>query len=160
MTKRDARPLPRVDDLLDALQSYDLFTTLDLRSGYWQLSVSPEDRESTAFVTPTGSWEFLRVPFGLSGAPASFDRAMQIIMSGLNYDSCLCYFDDIIIPSKGVQEHCERLERVLTRLLQHNLRVKASKCCFAAPKVLYLGHTVSAKVFIQTPLRSKLFLNC
>ena len=155
MTKRDARPLPRVDDLLDALQGYDLFTTLDLRSGYWQLSVSPDDREKTAFVTPTGSWEFLRVPFGLSGAPASFDRAMQIIMSGLNYDSCLCYFDDIIIPSKGIQEHCERLEKVLTRLRQHNLKVKASKCCFAAPKVLYLGHTVSAKGIHTDPAKIK-----
>ena len=123
VTKRDARPLPRVDDLLDALQGYDLFTTLDLRSGYWQLSVSLKDREKTAFVTPTGSWEFLCVPFGLSGAPASFDRAMQIIMSGLNYDSCLCYFDDIIIPSKGIQEHCERLEKVLTRLRQHQGRI-------------------------------------
>ena len=128
MTKRDARPLPRVGDFLDALQGYDLFTTQDLRSGYWQLSVSPEDREKTAFVTPTGSREYLRLPFGLSGAPTSFDRAMQIIMSGLNYDSCLCYFDDIIIPSKGIQEHCERLEKVLTRIHQHNLKVKASKC--------------------------------
>ena len=89
-----------------------LFTTLDLRSGYWQLSVSREDGEKTAFVTPAGSWEFLRIPFRLSGTPASFDRAMQIIMSGLNYDSCLCYFDDIIIPSKGIQEHSERLEKV------------------------------------------------
>ena len=103
----DARPLPRVDDVLDALQSYDFFTIIDLLSGYWQLSVSPRDREVTAFVTPTGSWKFLRVPFG---SPASLDRAMQIIISGLNYDSCLCYFDDIIIPSKGIQEHCERLE--------------------------------------------------
>ena len=66
-------------------------------------------------------------------------------MSGLNYDSCLCYFDDIIIPSKEIQEYCERLEEVLTRLRQHSLRVKASKCCFAAPKFLYLGQTVSAK---------------
>ena len=155
VTRRDARPLPRVDDLLDALQGYDLFTTLDLCSGYWQLSVSPKDREKTAFVTPTGSWEFLRVPFGLSGAPASFDRAMQIIMSGLNYDSCLCYFDDIIIPSKGIQEHCERLEKVLTCLRQHNVRVKASKCCFAAPKVLYLGHTVSAKGIHTDPAKIK-----
>ena len=84
VTKRDARPLPRVDDLLDALHSYDLFTSLDLRSGYWQLSVSPHDREKTAFVTPTGSWEFLRVSYGISGVPASFDHAMQIIMSGPN----------------------------------------------------------------------------
>ena len=76
-------------------------------------------------------------------------------MSGLNYDSCLCYFDDIIIPSKGIQEHCERLEKVLTRLRQHNLKVKASKCCFAAPKVLYLGHTVSAKGIQTDPAKIK-----
>ena len=73
VTRKDARPLPRVDDLVDSLQGYDLFSTLDLRSGYWQLSVNPGDREKTAFVTPKGSWEFWRVPFGLSGAPASFD---------------------------------------------------------------------------------------
>ena len=134
-----------VDDLLDALQGYNLFTTLDLRSRYWQLNFNPVDREKTAFVTPNGSWEFLRIPFGLSGAPASFDRAMQIIMSDLNYDSCLCYFDDIIIPSKSIQEQCKRLEKVLECLSHHNLKVKASKCCFSAPKVLYLGHTVWAE---------------
>ena len=113
---------------MHALQGYDLFTTLELRSGYWQLSVRPKDREKTAFVTPTGSGEFLRIPFGLSGANVSFDSAMQIIMSDLNYHSCLCYLDDIIILSKGIQEHCERLEKVLTHLRQHNLKVKASKC--------------------------------
>ena len=118
-------------------------------------SVSHEDKEKNAFVTPTGSWEFLRIPFGLSGAPVSFDHAMQIIMSDLNCDSCLCYFDDIIIPSKGIQEHCERLEKILTRISQHNLRVKASKCCFAAPKVLYLGHTVSAKGIYTDPEKIK-----
>ena len=79
-------------------------------------------------------------------------------MSGLNYDSCLCYFDDIIIPSKGIQEHCERLEKVLTRLRQHNLKVKASKCCLAAPKVLYLGHTVSAKGIHTDPAKMKAVL--
>ena len=70
--------------------------------------------KKTDFGTPTGSWEFLRVPFGLSGDPALFDRAMQIIMSGLYYNSCLCYFDDIVIPSKGIQKHCERLEKAMT----------------------------------------------
>ena len=153
MTKRDARPLPRMDDLLDALQEYDLFTTLDLRSEYWQLSVSPEDREKTAFVTPTGSWQLLRISFGLSGVPASFDHAMQIIMLGLSYDSCLCYFDDIVIPSKGIQEHCEHLEKALTSLRQDILRVKASKCCFGVRKVLYLGHTVSAKGIRTDPTK-------
>ena len=112
VTKREARPLPRVDDLLESLQGYNLFSTLDLRSGYWQLSMTREDQEKTAFATPTGLWEFLRMPFGLSGAPASFDRAIKLVMSGLNYSCCLCYFDDIIVPSNGIKQHCERLETV------------------------------------------------
>ena len=65
------------------------------------------------------------MPFGLSGAPASFDRAIKLVMSGLNYSCCLCYFDDIIVPSNGIKQHCERLETVLSRLQQHNLKVKA-----------------------------------
>ena len=145
ITQREARPLPRVDDLLDALQGYNLFSTLDLRSGYWQLSMDPGDREKTAFITPNGLWEFLRVPYGLSGAPACFDRAIKIAMSGLNYDTCLCYFDDLIVPSTNIKQHCERLESVLDRLRSYNLRVKASKCTFGATKVVYLGHTVSAQ---------------
>ena len=104
------RPLPRVDDLLESLQGYNLFSTLDLRSGYWQLSVTREDQEKTAFATPTGLWEFLRMPLSLSGAPASFDRAIKLVMSGLNYTCCPCYFDDVIIPSNGIKQHCERLE--------------------------------------------------
>ena len=145
VTQRDARPLPRVDDLLDSLQGYKYFSTLDLRSGYWQLDVNPKDRHKTAFVTPQGLWEFVRLPFGLCGAPSTFDRAMKIIMSGLNYESCLCYFDDIIIPSIDINQHCERLGLVLERLQKANLRVKASKCLFGADKVVYLGHTVSAR---------------
>ena len=81
---------------------------------------------------PQGLWEFVRLPFGLCGAPSTFDRAMKIIMSGLNYESCLCYFDDIIIPSIDINQHCERLGLVLERLQKANLRVKASKCLFGA----------------------------
>ena len=143
-TKRDAHPLPRIDDLLDSLQGSTMLSTLDLRSGYWQIGMSPEDREKTAFITPEGLWEFLRMPFGVSNGCATFQRAIQIVLSGLKYDTCLCYFDDIIIPSINLEQQCERLELVLSRFRQHNLRVKASKCCFGADKVTYLGHVVSA----------------
>ena len=143
-TKRDAHPLPRIDDLLDSLQGSTMFSTLDLRSGYWQIGMSPEDREKTAFITPEGLWEFLRMPFGVSNGCATFQRAIQIVLSGLKYDTCLCYFDDIIIPSVDLEQQCERLELVLSRFRQHNLRVKASKCCFGADTVTYLGHVVSA----------------
>lgn len=155
VTRKDAHPLPRVDDLLDALHGSQMFSTLDLRSGYWQLSVDPNDREKTAFVTPDGLWEFLRLPFGVSGGPATFQRAIEIVLSGLNFDTCLCYFDDVIIPSNNLQQHCDRLASVLSRFRKHNLRVKASKCCFGADQVLFLGHVVSAAGVHTDPKKIK-----
>jgi len=145
VTKKDAHPLPRVDDLLDALHGSHYFSTLDLRSGYWQVSVADKDREKTAFITPDGLWEFIRLPFGVCGGPATFQRAIEIILSGLTYDTCLCYFDDIIIPSTSLEQQCERLSAVLSRFRQHNLRVKASKCTFGATHATFLGHVVSSK---------------
>ena len=109
-----------------------MFSTMDLRSGYWQVSVEPRDKEKTAFVTPDGLWEFCRMPFGVSNGCATFERGIEIVLSGLTYETCLCYFDDVIIPSFNLQEHCKRLSSVLTRFQQHNLRVKASKCSFGA----------------------------
>ena len=144
VTKKDAHPLPRIDDLLDALQGSQMFSTLDLRSGYWHVSVDPKNREKTAFVTPDGLWEFLRLPFGVCGGPATFQRAIEIVLSGLTFETCLCYFDDIIIPSCNLQQQCERLSLVLTRFREHNLKVKASKCCFGADQEFFLGHIVSS----------------
>ena len=143
ITKVDAHPLPRVDDLLEALNGNAIFSTLDLRSGYWQVGMHPDDCEKTAFSTPGGLYEFLRLPYGLSNAPATFSRAIGVVLSGLTYAECLCYFDDVIIFSKNMTEHCSRLTSVLNRFREHNLRVKASKCSFGADKVVYLGHTVS-----------------
>ena len=88
ITKKDAHPLPRVDDHLDALHGSCLFSTLDLRSGYWQVSVDPKDREKAAFVTPDGLWEFCRLPFGVTGSCATFQRDIEIVLSGLSYDTC------------------------------------------------------------------------
>ena len=126
--------MPRVDDLLDALQGSCLFSTLDLRSGYWQVSVAPNDRKKTAFVTPDGLWEFCSLPFGITGGCATFQKAIEIVLSGLSYDTCLCYFDDVIVPSTNLQQHCV-----------HKLRVKATKCHFGAKRVRFLGHVVSSK---------------
>ena len=122
-----------------------MFSTLDLRNGYWQVSMSGEDREKTAFITPSGLFEFNRMPFGLSNAPATFSRALGIVISGLTYEQCLCYFDDVIVFSKDIDQHCQRLQAVLTRFREQNLGVKASKCSFGADRVLYLGHTVSSE---------------
>ena len=140
ITRNDADPLPRVDDLLDAVGNAKYFTTLDLKSGYWQIPVHPDDREKTAFVTHGGLYEFNRMPFGLATAPATFQRAMELALAGLTYSICLCYLDDIIIFSDSIAEHCNRLRAVLTRFRQHDLRLNLAKCTFAAKKVHYLGH--------------------
>ena len=113
-TKRDAHPLPRIDDLLDSLKD-QIFSTLNLRSGYWQIGMSHVDCEKTAFITPEELWEFLRMPFGVSNGCATFQRAIQIVLSGLKCDTCLCYFNNIIIPSIDFEQQCESLELVLSR---------------------------------------------
>ena len=136
ITKNNANPLLRADDLFDALSGYNMFSTLDLRSGYWQVSMRPEDREKTARI--------LRMPYGLSTAPATFSSAISIVLSGLLYEIYLCYIDDVIIFAKDIHDHCKRIRIVLQRFRKHNLRIKASKCSFGADKVVYLGHTISS----------------
>ena len=137
--------LPWVDDLLDALQGSCMFSTLDLRSGYWQISMDPKDQHKTAFVTPSGLWEFQSMPFCVSNRCATFQRAIEIVLSGVTYEICLCYFDDVIVPSSNLQQQCDGLALVLERFCKHNLRVKATKCTFGANKYNYLGHVVLAK---------------
>ena len=95
------------------------------------------------------------MPYGLSTAPATFARAIGIILSGLTYDICLCYFDDVIIFSKPIDEHCHCLQSVLQRSYEHGLRVKASKCSFGAAKVVYLGHSVSSAGVHTDPAQIK-----
>ena len=135
--------MPRVADLLDSVGNANYFTKLDLKSGYWQIPVHPDDREKTAFVTQGGLYEFNRMPFGLATAPATFQRAMELVLAGLTYSICLCYLDDVIVFSNTITEHCDRLKTVLSRFLEHKLQLNLSKCTFAARKVYYLGHMIS-----------------
>ena len=143
VTCKDVYPLPRIDETLDTLGGASYFTTLDLASGYWQVPLKEGDRQKTAFSTPTGLWEFTVMPFGLCGAPASFQRLMEIMLTGLNWEMCLVYLDDIIIFSHTFEEHLSRLESVLSRLRTGGLKLNVKKCTFCAPEVKYLGHVVS-----------------
>ncbi|MCG7878320.1 MAG: hypothetical protein JAY78_18545, partial [Candidatus Thiodiazotropha taylori] len=143
-TIKDAYAIPRVDDTLHLLAGAKYFTKLDLRSGYWQVEIKEVDKMKTAFQVGTmGFYEFNRMPFGLCNAPATFQRLMEHCMGEVNLRDCLIYLDDIIIFSSTVDEHLERLEAVFSRLAQHNLKLKASKCEFLRSKVTYLGHVVS-----------------
>ena len=93
-------PLPRIDDILDTLGKAKYFPSLDLASGYWQVELSPKARQKSAFTTHRGLFEFVRMPFGLCNAPATFQRLMQKVLAGLEWNSCFVYLDDILLASK------------------------------------------------------------
>ena len=143
-TVKDAHPLPRIDDLLDALHGAKWFSTLDLKSGYWQVPITEQDKAKTAFRTSSGQlFEFNQVPFGLCNAPATFSRLMDRVLAGLHWETCLFYLDDIIVFSYSWEEHLARLRQVFERLRHANLKLGADKCTFAAKEVNYLGHRVT-----------------
>ena len=116
VTRKDAYPLPRVDDTLDTLAGSKLFSTLDLATGYWQVEVADEDKEKTAFSTPEGLYQFEVMPFGLCNAPATFQRLMDKVLSGLKWYSCLVYIDDIVVVGDSFENHLYNLVGVLKRL--------------------------------------------
>uniref|UniRef100_A0A3B1IG97 Gypsy retrotransposon integrase-like protein 1 n=1 Tax=Astyanax mexicanus TaxID=7994 RepID=A0A3B1IG97_ASTMX len=152
-TRRDAYPLPRIEESLDALAGAKWFSTLDLASGYNQVPVSEKDRYKTAFCTPFGLFEFNRMPFGLCNAPATFQRLMERMFGDCRYQSVLLYLDDVIVFSSSVEQHLERLAEVFSRLQKQGLKVKLSKCHFFQPQVNYLGHVVSREGVATDPAK-------
>ena len=143
VTSKDAYPLPRIDDSLDALGGSQLFSTLDLTSGYWQVELEESAKEKAAFVTRSGLWEWEVLPFGLTSAPSTFERLMETVLRGLHWKTLLIYLDDIIVFSKDLDTHLERLGEVFNRLAQAGLKLKPSKCTLFNKRVQYLGHVVS-----------------
>ena len=155
-TVKDAHPLPRIDDLLDALHGARWFSTLDLKSGYWQVPIMERDKEKTAFRTSRGQlYEFNQVPFGLCNAPATFSRLMDRVLSGLHWETCLFYLDDIIVFSSTWEEHLARLRQVFERLRHANFKLGAEKCTFTAKEVTYLGHRVTERASSQIQCSSR-----
>ena len=148
ITKSDTFPLPRIDDLLDRLGKARYFSTLELASGFWQIRMELSSQEKTAFVTPHGLYEFRVVPFGLTNAPAVFQRLIQQVLIGLNPtegdDFVTAYIDDILIFSPTLCDHLQHLRRVIDRLREVNLKLKPTKCKFVRESVDYLGHVITA----------------
>ena len=123
-TVKDAHPLPRIDNLLDALHGAKWFSTLDLKIGYWQVPITEQDKAKTAFRTSSGQlFEFKQVPFGLCNAPATFSRLMDRVLAGLHWETCLFYLDDIIVFSSTWEEHLARLREVFERLRHAKLKL-------------------------------------
>jgi len=127
MTK-DKFPLPKIDTCLDTLNGCEFFLTCALHWGYWQTKIDERNCNKTAFVTCKGQWRFKVLSFGLANALSQFARILELVMSGLTYDVCLVYLDDILVFSKTFDEHLERLATVFDRLDRYSLKLKPSKC--------------------------------
>ena len=143
-TKVDAYPLPHIEDSLNTLGGERFFCSLDLASGYWQVEMDAADREKTAFVTQGGLYEFRVMPFGLVNAPATFERLMERVLRGIAWSECLVYLDDILVFGPDFGTTLARLEKVLDRLGEAGLKLKAKKCQLFQEEILFIGHIVSA----------------
>jgi hypothetical protein len=143
VTVRDAYPIPRIDDTLDALEGAKFISTLDLKSGYWQVEMDPKSQAMTAFISHRGLFEFKVMPYGLMNAPATFQRLMDIVLAGLKWQCCLVYIDDVIIYSRTFNQHINDLTGVFEALRNANLTLKASKCHFCRNEIKYLGHIIT-----------------
>ena len=142
-TVKDSYPIPRMDECLDSLGEARVFSTLDCNAGYWQIPVAREDRGKTAFTCHWGAYQCKRLPFGLSNAPATFQRAMDMILAGVKWQTCLIYLDDVIVFSRSPEEHLTHLEEVLSLLQAAGVTLKAAKCHLFQKEVDYLGHVIS-----------------
>lgn len=143
VTIPDSYPMPRIDDLLQATGGTAYMSTMDLRAGYHQIQVHPDDRDKTCFVTPQGAYRFNRLPFGLRNAPATFQRLIDQVRRGLGQVELLAYLDDLILLSKDFQSHIEHLRLVFQRLREFQLRINREKCHFGCTQVRYLGHLIT-----------------
>ena len=141
-TVKDAYQLPRIDDTLDMLAGKRWFSTLDLASGYWQVSLSPEAKCKTAFETHSGLFQFRVMPFGLCNAPATFERLMDRVLQGLRWYRCLVYLDDIISFGTTFDDSLDNLTLIFERLCSYGLQLKSTKCHLFQSSVAFLGHVV------------------
>ena len=150
-------PLPCITDILDSLSGATYFSHLDLSQGYYQVELEKSSRPYTAFtVGSKGQYQMTRLPMGLKISPSAFSRAMTIAMSGLNYESCFVYLDDLIVFGRNFEQHNINLIRVLQRLREVNLKLNPNKCDFLKKELLYLGHVVSEKGVLPDPEKIKI----
>jgi hypothetical protein len=136
---------------LDAVSGARVFSTLDITSAYNQIPVREADVPKTAFVTKYGLYEFTTMPFGLCNTPATFQRVMKLALSGLQWNTCLIYLDDVIIFSKTHEEHADKLRSVLERIRAAGLKLKPSKCYLFQEEVTFLGHIISHEGILPNP---------
>ena len=140
VTKTDSFPLPRIEDCIDQVGNAAYVSKIDLMKGYWQVPLSEEAKEISAFVTPQGLFQCRVMPFGMKNAPATFQRMMNGVISG--HGNCVVYLDDVLVFSNTWQEHLTHLRDLFGRLSKAGLVVNLAKCEFAKASVTYLGHEI------------------
>ena len=153
---KDGYSLPRIEDTLDCLHGAVWFFTLDLKSGYWQVELEEEAKPLTAFtMSPLGFWECKHMTFGLTNAPATFQRLMESCLGELHLNCCIIYLDDIIVFNRMSEEHLHRLNAVFNKLKADGLKLKPSKCDLIKQQINYLGHVVSKERVCTDPEKIK-----
>lgn len=155
----DKYPIPNITDILDKLGRCQYFTTLDLASGFHQIEMATEDISKTAFNVENGHYEYVRMPFGLKNAPATFQRVMDNVLRGLQGEICLVYMDDIIVFSTSLQEHMVNLSKIFQRLRETGFKIQVDKCEFLKKEVDFLGHVVTPEGIKPNPSKIKAILD-
>lgn len=141
---KDRYPLPLIEDQLDALQVVKIFSTLDLKNGFFHVPVEENSRNYTAFIVPDGMYEFLRAPFGLCNSPAIFQKYINTVFKNLIRERVvLVYMDDLIVPANDIESRINRLEHVLQVASAAGLQINWKKCAFLQAEVEFLGHMVA-----------------
>ena len=159
VTIKNKYPLPRIDILFDQLSKAKVFSKIDLRSGYHQIKIRPEDVPKTAFSTRYGLYEYLVMSFGLTNAPAHFMYLMNSVFMPELDKFVVVFIDDILVYSENEEDHVEHLRVVLTRLREHQLYAKFSKCEFWLREVPFLGHVLSDGGIMVDPTKVQEVLN-
>jgi hypothetical protein len=159
ITIKNKYPLPHIDDLFDQLQGVVMFSKIDLCSGYHQLKIRSEDIPKTAFRTRYGHYEFLVMPFGLANAPVAFMDMMNRVFKEFLDQFVVIFIDDILIYSKGLEEHEDHLRIVLQKLREERLYAKFSKCEFWLERVSFLGHVISKEGITVDPKKVEAVVN-
>lgn len=153
ITISDNFPLPNIHEVLDQLGKSKYFTTMDLSQGYHQIGMSPCSKELTAFSTPFGHYEWIRMPMGLKSASHTFQRLMNFVLLGINGLEAFVYLDDVVVYGSDLETIVRRIKKVLDRFRYHNLKLQPEKCNFLKREVIYLGHKITDKGMTPDPAK-------
>jgi len=153
MTKKVVYPLPHIEECLDTLSGKRYFSTVDFASGFWQISLTEQAKEKTAFRTEDGQFQFTKMPFGLCNAPASFQKMINGVLSGLKGLNLQVFIDDVCVATATWEEHLKILAQLFQAVAKANLKIKPDKCIFGADRVIFLGHEISREGIRQDPAK-------